>query len=385
MTPEDRLRDALAARARQFDADPGLRPGIESLALARQRRRRLQIAGASALAVAAAVAVVFALAGDSGQEVGDNVRADQGDTPATTEAEATTTTTGEPVAVAPTTTTAPAQDGRPSTLVAADDKRLVVLDSTTGRVLRTLVQLPPDNGEPECCGHIASIAVTPDGRTAFYEQAQDPGEIWRVPTAGGEPARVAVAASRPAISPDGRFLAHVSQRGGTAGVVVTDLVSGAERRFPSQSPALPGFLEWAPDSQRLALNIADELRLVDTATERPLEEAQPIVVPRTSDRPSAVVGAWRGTTGELVVIRYCCYPELSSSAELVAWKDGRVVSTSSVGAPLFDIDYDATGAYRLTVVRTGATDELEGGGTELRWAGAGGGGTIPGGWTRAAW
>lgn len=385
MTPEDRLRDALAARARHFDPDPGLRAGVAALAVALRRRRRIQRTAVSALAVAV-VALLLAVAGDTGEEAGDNVRADQDRTP-TSDATVDTTTTVAGVAPLATATTVAAAD-LPPFLVAADEKRLVVLDSGTGRIVRTLVQLPPDPAEPveECCDHVGDIALSPDGATVYYHLVGEPGagQIWRVPVEGGEPEPVATNAADPAVSPDGKRLAYT--RGD---LVVRELATGEERTLAAEGYYVTG-PAWAPDSRRVAYSVDVDARpggvhLLDTATARSLTDARPVPVSPHQDRPDVFVGAWRGATGELVVIRYCCWPEPGGApVDLLAVREGRVVSTSTAPSWLFDLDYDTTGTYRLMAVRTGPPGEVPEAGSELRWAGGGRSGTL-GAWVRAAW
>jgi hypothetical protein len=392
MTPEDRLRDALHAKARQFDAAPDLRDGAVSLAVARQRRRRLQLAAGSALAAAAAVAVVIAAVAAFDREPSRTLEVRPADT-TTTELAPSTTVAEE--AVAPSTTAPAASKPEvPSFLVAADHKRLVVLNSTTGKVIRTLVQLPADNGEPECCGGIGDISLSPERKTVYFHRIGEPGagQIQRVAVAGGPVETIVQNADLLDISPDGRKLAY---RKGNSGLAVHDLSTGAEKDWTVfGGHEQVGRFAWAPDSRRLAVTLAFDsesetgdgvhttVRLLDTES-APLAvaDAPAIDIPRTNDHPDLSVGAWRGDSGDLMVIRYCCWPEASGGQELVTFRDGAVGSSTQVAGSIGDLDYDPTGTFRLMGVYVG---EMGVGHQELRWAGDGRSGTF-GAWDHAVW
>lgn len=78
---------------------------------------------------------------------------------------------------------------------------------------------------------LSEPSLSPDASTIAFVAG---GDIWTVPTAGGE-ARLLVAnpatESRPLFSPDGRSLAFVSNRTGNGDIYVLDLASGNTRRL----------------------------------------------------------------------------------------------------------------------------------------------------------
>jgi Tol biopolymer transport system component len=157
----------------------------------------------------------------------------------------TTTTT------APTTTTAaPSANGRPAHVFALTTTGDVVeLDSSDGRLIRTIahVDAPPD----------ASIAVTPDGKTAYTEKTQsgtcDP-RIAKIDVATGTFSVIADG-RHPAVSPDGRLLAYVrTQCDAPSTLIIRDLASGRETELaPGPEVNVNGRLSFAPDSWHLTV------------------------------------------------------------------------------------------------------------------------------------
>jgi dipeptidyl aminopeptidase/acylaminoacyl peptidase len=187
-----------------------------------------------------------------------------------------------------------------------EDGRVVVLDTTSGREVRTLAT---------GASAVPSIAVTPDGSRVFFHRAttQPPGcethEVVSVATDGGPVEVVAADALYPAVSPDGEMLAFLSSAGRCAeasSLVVQaadqDGVESSGRSWavtePNQSLAL---LSWAPDSRNLAFVFVDgntsSTQELDTATAASLSDARPLAVPVTAG------WGYLGTTGEFGAVR----------------------------------------------------------------------------------
>jgi hypothetical protein len=267
-------------------------------------------------------------------------------------------------------------------------KRLVVLETASGRIIRTLVEFPPEPNHQYIEG---PIAFTPDRTTVYYStNSGEPGDIWlwRVQLGGSEPERLDNGAVYPAVSPDGRQLAFV----GRNGLILRDIASSADReiRLPAGT-AIGKRMAWASDSRRLALQVdgpyvsgqAPEtgVRILDTSTHRSVADAEPVVVPPHPERRDATVGAWRAGSDELVVIRYCCWPEHDNDPmDLVAMRDGDVADVSAVGS-VGSLDYDASGLYRLMTVLRGGPENVT---AELQWDREGKRGVL-GAWLAAAW
>jgi Tol biopolymer transport system component len=108
-----------------------------------------------------------------------------------------------------------------------------------GRNARLLTQAPDPTW----------LSVTPDGRSVIYASLSE-GETstWRVPIDGGAPTLVAAGLDRPAVSPDGRFVAGITVRPDAPQLrlVVLPLAGGANALdLGTIAPATGnGLLEW---------------------------------------------------------------------------------------------------------------------------------------------
>ena len=146
--------------------------------------------------------------------------------------------------------------------------------------------------------NVGGLAVSADGRTAAFtiseiDRAKDrrTTSLWRVPTAGGVPERLTHtgSASSPRFSPDGRFLAFISDRhiaGGPTPQKISErgqvwlLPLGGGEAFPvtALKEGVDTF-RWAPDNLRLVVvsrDPRDEPEKI--GTEEP--PAPPIVLTR---------------------------------------------------------------------------------------------------------
>ena len=112
-------------------------------------------------------------------------------------------------------TTAPLATAPTAIVAVTVDGRLVVLDAATGAELRQLADLgDPRGGGAEGPGpnHVTTVSVTPDGSTAYFDSCCEPaaGMIFSVPTDGSRPPEPLTNGLGPAVSPDGRSLAHTA-------------------------------------------------------------------------------------------------------------------------------------------------------------------------------
>jgi dipeptidyl aminopeptidase/acylaminoacyl peptidase len=145
---------------------------------------------------------------------------------------------------------------------------------------------------------IAGLAVSPDGRTTAFvvreidrDKDRRVASLWRVATAGGEPQRLTWegSASDPQFSPDGRYLAFVSdryvERVGTKKEVaergqvwVLPLAGGEAYPVTAITEGVDSF-EWSPDGRALAL-LSRDPREEDDKEKEDDAPAPPIVVTR---------------------------------------------------------------------------------------------------------
>jgi hypothetical protein len=162
----------------------------------------------------------------------------------------------------------PSESARPGIVAVTSSGALVVLNSSTGTVTRTLVQSGVVGEE---------IAVSPNGGTAYFTAGSGcSNEIESVPVSGGTPASIA-SGVLPAVSPDGTKLAFAQEPwflpascAASAPLAPSDYVlavrtlsTGGQANYPmaASSPdiGLPIpilYLSWAPDNASLAVTMS---------------------------------------------------------------------------------------------------------------------------------
>jgi dipeptidyl aminopeptidase/acylaminoacyl peptidase len=128
--------------------------------------------------------------------------------------------------------------------------------------------MPSSQRRPITAEDLAAISVvdrprlSPDGETVAYAVTTPDlagkayrSAIWTVPFAGGEPRRLTSGSGRDrgaTWSPDGRWLAFLSDREGERGQIhVLPIAGGEARRITSGLKGIEG-ITWSPDSGRLA-------------------------------------------------------------------------------------------------------------------------------------
>jgi Tol biopolymer transport system component len=103
---------------------------------------------------------------------------------------------------------------------------------------------------------IESFNVSPDGRwLAFDSDRGGTQQIYRVALAGGEPEQLTAGAEPaldPYISPDGREIAYHAFRGGTRQIFVLPAEGGMPTQVTTGSAQYRG-AEWSPDGRTLAI------------------------------------------------------------------------------------------------------------------------------------
>ncbi len=97
-----------------------------------------------------------------------------------------------------------------------------------------------------------SFTWTPDGQALLFTAAGD-GKLWRTSSIGGRPSRVSRGEGRhhtPRISPDGRLVAYVADRGETVEIVVS-AIDGSWQRLLNRGSDIPMTPAWSPDGRRV--------------------------------------------------------------------------------------------------------------------------------------
>ena len=113
---------------------------------------------------------------------------------------------------------------------------------------------------------VGSPAISPDGRLVAYTVRETDWDdnayetqIWLMPAAGGEPRQITrgdKSSSAPAWSPDGRWLAFVSDRGAKRQVYRIDPTGGEAEALTSSEEGVARFA-WSPDGNRIAYAATD--------------------------------------------------------------------------------------------------------------------------------
>jgi len=137
--------------------------------------------------------------------------------------------------------------------------------------------------------NVADVEVSPDARWAAWvvrevdaERDTRRASIWRAPIAGGLPVRLTAtdqSASLPRWSPDGRFLAFLSDRTRPSQVWLLPLDGGEAFRATNLKGGVGSFA-WAPDSRQLVV-VSDDPDPAADDTPRPAgapEPAPPVIV-----------------------------------------------------------------------------------------------------------
>ncbi len=361
MTTEDRLRRALAASAATVTPAPDAWARIRARTTAGRHRRMIPALVTASAVVVGVIGVLALTGGEGAQQVVTEPPASQTPVPGETP-----DSTATPPAAAP----------LPETFLAVRDHatELVVVETATGTVLRTLVDLGdfPAGGteeEKNFWPYFDGVALSPDGDTAFYSVGPEPAPstLYRVAVAGGAPERIGDGA-HPQVSPDGRYLAWAV--GPIQSIAVRDLGTGETHMVePSQGfDQFPGALAWAPTSRHLAFESrttgpsdvgnASRIRVVDAVTARRMAESR--VLAAEPGRSLHLVG-FRAFDGLLGVLESA--PE-ADGGETFAVRDpdgGAVRGRLDLPFTATAAVYDRSGRHQLFVDQDGAVHRRSGG------------------------
>jgi heme exporter protein D len=215
--------------------------------------------------------------------------------------------------------------------VAADGRRLVELDASTGEVMSVAATFEPGAEAPEGDGVVAVGA----------------GAV-------------------PAVSRDGTRLAYAARRGEptescTPDVVVRSLASGEERVFAgarreTEPPASVTELRWSPGgSVAVTLEWEGEWTvLLDPSSDSSLE-GRSTIGPKDSEWAASSVD-WLGD-GRIVLSSWCCYPEHAQRGRLaIVAVDRSVEPLTEPGARAVRVAMDPSG-HHLVYVRSAPEED----------------------------
>jgi Tol biopolymer transport system component/tRNA A-37 threonylcarbamoyl transferase component Bud32 len=136
-----------------------------------------------------------------------------------------------------------------------DNKTIVFASNRDGQ--NGVWRMNADGSDPKLLGHLPRpswLSVTSDGQYVICAAVGDAEPaVWRVPMNGGQPTMIAAGIDRPAISPDGRFLAGISVASSTGQLALVTMPldgSGPPRVLTVIAPATAnGLVEWTADGQ----------------------------------------------------------------------------------------------------------------------------------------
>jgi len=174
-----------------------------------------------------------------------------------------------PATEAPPTTRVPT----PVSIVAADERRIVVLDQSGAAAPRTLFDIgppPPANQVPPTIG---GVSLSSDGRFVYFDVIANPvaGSLNRVPVAGGKKEDLGTGVA-PTLSPDGSTLALIEapEPDVPATLVLRHADGSSPQRFPLADGTC-GNIAWAPSRREVAVDLcsggeAVTVAIVDVAS-----------------------------------------------------------------------------------------------------------------------
>jgi len=143
--------------------------------------------------------------------------------------------------------------------VTSDEKQLVFAAERDGKYNlwrvdidgSSLTRITNGDGEfyPQC---------TPDGRWIVYQSGGNYPMLWKIPVSGGEPVQITkTKASRPSLSPDGKFVAYhylsSLSEGFRWGIGISSVEDGERiKRFDFPSTVVERLVKWTRDGKSIA-------------------------------------------------------------------------------------------------------------------------------------
>jgi Tol biopolymer transport system component/tRNA A-37 threonylcarbamoyl transferase component Bud32 len=186
--------------------------------------------------------------------------------------------------------------------VSPDDRTIVFVSNRDGQA--GVWRMNVDGTEPKLLAHLPRpswLSVTPDGQYVVCASLGDAEQAtWRVPINGGQPTLIAAGIDRPAVSPDGRFLAgiNVASNAGQLALVTMPLDgSGPPRVLGAIAPATAnGLVEWTASGDGILYSTVERANV----WMQRLSGGQPIKVTNLADL--GIVRGKRSAEGDSLIV-----------------------------------------------------------------------------------
>jgi Tol biopolymer transport system component len=186
--------------------------------------------------------------------------------------------------------------------VSPDQSTLVFVSNRDGQT--GIWRMNVDGSDPRLLAHLPRpswLSVTPDGQYVICASLGDAEPAtWRVPIAGGQPTLIAPGIDRPAISPDGRFLAgiNVASTAGQLALVFMPLDgSGPPRVLGTIAPATAnGVVEWTAKGDGILYSTVERANV----WLQPLSGGTPVKVTNLNDL--GIVRGKRTADGDSLIV-----------------------------------------------------------------------------------
>ncbi len=179
----------------------------------------------------------------------------------------------------------PSMSGDGSKIVFERDARLYVLDTATEETREVVVYAPIDYNRNmisyvDPLDHLSSFSVSSTGKRLVFEAR---GEIFTAPAEHGDVRNLTESSgardSDPAWSPDGKWIAYISDRSGDEEIYLIDQMGKKEEKRITDTGHFKNYLLWSPDSEKLLYNTENNcLYMVD------IDGSEPELVARNDHR-----------------------------------------------------------------------------------------------------